>query len=49
MSVDKKSTVAIDELQRAFELVEVSAPGFGDVFIHCLVNRVQRGYVINSS
>lgn len=40
---DKKSTIAIEELERAFELLETSNPGFGDVFIKCLVTQLQRG------
>ena len=40
---DRRSTVAIEELRRAFELVEVSTPGFSDTFLRCIINHLQRG------
>ena len=40
---ERKSTIAIEELERAFELLESSNPGFGDMFIKCLVTQLQRG------
>ncbi len=42
---DRRSTVAIEELRRAFELVEVSTPGFSDTFLRCIITHLQRGYV----
>ena len=45
VSPDRRSMVAVEELRRAFELVEVSTPGFSDTFLHCIITQLQRGYV----
>ena len=45
VSPDRRSMVAVEELRRAFELVEVSTPGFSDTFLRCIITQLQRGYV----
>uniref|UniRef100_A0A1X7TS83 non-specific serine/threonine protein kinase n=1 Tax=Amphimedon queenslandica TaxID=400682 RepID=A0A1X7TS83_AMPQE len=41
-SPDRWSNLAIEELERAFELLESSNPGFSEIFIKCLVTQLQR-------
>ena len=40
---DRRSTVTIEELRRAFELVEVSNPGLGEQLVQRIVAHLQRG------
>lgn len=40
---ERRSTVAIEELERAFEFLETSNPGFSEMFVQCIVSHLQRG------
>ena len=43
---DPTNTQAVDELKRAFELVEASSPGLSDLIVQNILKHLQQWYVI---